>query len=93
MTVSYISRKHCISPSPVFRGKKLVSEGGKQVVKADEQVVASADARTQEKRVRELERVPGKKTLENETLKEAANMAHQKTFISWLPSIPDENSP
>ena len=92
MTVSYIARKHGISPSLVFRWRRLMAEGGKEAIKADEQVVSSAEVRALEKRIRELERVLGKKTLENEILKEAVKVAHEKKLISQLPSLPDEGS-
>ena len=46
-----------------------------------------------EKRIRELERVLGKKTLENEILREALKIAHEKKLISHLPSLPDGDTP
>ncbi len=69
-----------------------MAEGGKEAIKADDQVVSSAEVRALEKRIRELERVLGKKTLENEILKEAVKVAHEKKLISQLPSLPDEGS-
>jgi transposase len=92
MTVSYVARKYAISPSLLFRRRKLMSEGGKQAVKADDEVVAAAEVRELKKRIRELERVLGRKTLENEILKEAVAVAHEKKLISRLPSLPDEDS-
>lgn len=92
MTVSYVARKHGISPSLVFRWRRLMAEGGKEAIKADDQVVSSAEVRALEKRIRELERVLGRKTLENEILKEAVKVAHEKKLISQLPSLPDEGS-
>ena len=92
MTVSYVARKYGISPSLLFRWRKLMSEGGKQAIKADDEVVAAAELRELKKRVRELERVLGRKTLENEILKEAVAVAHEKKLISRLPSLPDEDS-
>lgn len=91
MTVSYVARKYAISPSLLFRWRKLMSEGGKQAVKADDDVVAAAEVRELKKRIRELERVLGKKTLENEILKEAVTVAHEKKLISRLPSLPGED--
>ena len=93
MTVSYVARKYAISPSLLFRWRKLMSEGGKQAIKADDDVVAAAEVRELKKRIRELERVLGRKTLENEILKEAVTVAHEKKLISRLPSLPDEDSP
>lgn len=92
MTVSYVARKYAISPSLLFRWRKLMSEGGKQAIKADDDVVAAAEVRELKKRIRELERVLGKKTLENEILKEAVSIAHEKKLISRLPSLTDEDS-
>lgn len=69
-----------------------MSEGGKQAIKADDEVVAAAEVRELKKRIRELERVLGRKTLENEILKEAVSVAHEKKLISRLPSWPDEDS-
>ena len=70
-----------------------MAEGGKEAVRADEEVVASSEVRALEKRIRELERVLGKKTLENEILREAVKVAHEKKLISRLPLLPDEDTP
>jgi transposase len=47
-----------------------MSEGGKEAVRADEDVVAASEVRRLEERVRELERLLGRKTTEVEILKE-----------------------
>lgn len=70
-----------------------MSEGGKQAVKADDEVVSAGEVRELKRRIRELERVLGKKTLENEILKEAVQVAHEKKLISRLPSLLDGDSP
>jgi transposase len=56
MTVSYAAQKYALSPSVLFRWRKLMSEGGKQAVKADDNVVAAAEMRELKKHIRELER-------------------------------------
>lgn len=89
MTVSYVARKYGISPSMLFSWRRRMAEGGKQ---ADEELVAASEVRELKKRIRELERVLGKKTLENEILREAVELAHQKKLISRLPSLPGEDS-
>jgi transposase len=48
-----------------------MTEGGKEAIRTDDEVVAKAEVRELQKRIRELERVLGKKTLENEILREA----------------------
>jgi transposase len=84
LSISYVARQHGLSPSLVFRWRRLMSEGGKQAVRADDEVVAVAEVRRLEERVRELERLLGRKTLEVEILKEALERARAKKPI--LPS-------
>ena len=55
--------------------------------------LGAALARALKKRLRELERVLGKKTMENEILREAVKIAHEKQLISHLPLLPDEDTP
>ena len=61
-------------------------EGGLQAVQADEDVVGTSRVRELERRVRELERLLGRKTMEVEILKEALDVARVKNgarrFIS-----------
>ena len=93
MSVSYVARRHGISPSLLFGWRRRMTEGGKEAVRADESAVASSEVRALEKRIRELERVLGKKTLENEILREALKVAQEKKLISHLPSLPDGDTP
>ena len=67
-------------------------EAGKKAVAVDDEVVASAEVKELKRRIRELERVLGKKTLENEILKDAVNLARQKKLISQLPSLPEDDT-
>lgn len=43
-----------------------MAEGGQEAVRSDDAVVSAAEVRELKKRIRDLERVLGKKTLENE---------------------------
>ena len=70
-----------------------MAEGGKEAVRADEAVVSASEVRALRRRIRELERVLGRKTLENEILREAVQVAQEKKLLSRLPSLPDEDSP
>ena len=93
MSVSYVARKYGIAPSLLFRWRKLMAEGGQEAVRSDDAVVSAAEVRELKKRIRELERVLGKKTLENEILTEAVRLAHEKKLISRLPLLPGEDLP
>ena len=79
MTVSAVARLHGVSPSLLFKWRQLMSQGGQVAVKADEDVVAASKARDLELRVRELERLLGRKTMEVEILKEALAAAREKS--------------
>jgi transposase len=92
MSVSYVARKHGIAPNQLFHWRKLMSEGGKVAVQADDQVVSASENRALKKRVRELERLLGKKTMEVEILKEAIEIAREKKLISRTPLPFEEDS-
>jgi len=93
MTISYVARRHGIAPSLIFGWRRRMSEGGKEAIRADDEVVAKAEVLALRRQVRELQRVLGKKTMENEILREAVKVAHEKKLISHLPSLPEEDSP
>ena len=82
MSVSYVARRHGLSPSLVFRWRlQLMSEGGQEAVRADDEVIAVSEVRRLQERVRELERLLGRKTMEVEILKEALDLARAKKPI------------
>ena len=64
-----------------------MSDGGEEAVHADDEVVAASELRRLEERVRELERLLGRKTMEVEILKEALDLARTKkpTLLSHSP--------
>ena len=92
MTVSAVARLNGVSASLLFKWRQLMSQGGQVAVKADEDVVAVSRARELEQRVRELERLLGRKTMEVEVLKEALVAAREKKPVWQLPSPPRDAS-
>jgi transposase len=92
MSVSAVARLHGVPPSLLFNWRRLMTEGGRTAVKADEAVVAASRVRELEARVRELERLLGRKTLEVEVLKEALDAARGKRPAWQLPSPPPAGS-
>jgi transposase len=62
MSVSYVARRAGVAPSLLFNWRRRMLEGGLQAVQADEDVVGTSRVRELERRVRELERVLGRKT-------------------------------
>jgi transposase len=92
MTVSAVARLRGVSPSLLFNWRRLMTQGGQAAVRADEDVVALSRARELEQRVRELECLLGRKTLEVEVLKEALAAARAKKPLWQLPSPPPASS-
>lgn len=93
MSVSYVARKHGIAPNLLFRWRKLMNDGGMAAIKADDQVVSAAETRAMKKRIRELERLLGRKTMEVEILKEALEIAREKKLISRMPLPLEDDTP
>jgi hypothetical protein len=65
MSVSLVARQHGIAPNQLFRWRRLYTEGALSAVSAGEEVVAASEYRALQHQVRELQRLLGKKTLEN----------------------------
>jgi transposase len=78
MSVSFVARQAGVAPSQLFTWKRRMLEGGHAAVQADEDVVGASRVRDLEKQVRDLERLLGRKTMENEILKEALELARPK---------------
>ena len=78
MSVSVVARQHGVAPNQVFTWRRLYAEGALSAVAAGEEVVPASEYRALQHQVRELQRLLGKKTLENEILREALNLAHPK---------------
>jgi transposase len=86
-SVSFVARRYGLSPSLLFSWKRRMLEGGREAVQADEDVVGASKVRELERRVRDLERLLGRKTMEVEILKEALDLARTNKpplpLVSW----------
>jgi transposase len=84
MSVSFVARKHGVSPSLLFRWRQRMAEGGREAVRVDDEVISAAKVRQLEERIRDLERLLGRKTLEVEILKDALAAARtKKPLLRW----------
>ena len=84
LSVSFVARKHGLSPSLLFRWRQRMAAGGREAVRADDEVIGAAKVRQLEERVRELERLLDRKTLEVEILKDALTAARaKKPLLRW----------
>lgn len=75
MSVSFVARRAGIALSQLFVWKRRMAEGSQVAVAADQDFVGASQVRDREMKVRELERLLGKKTLEAEILWEALDAA------------------
>jgi len=66
MSVSVIARKYEVQPNQLFRWRRLFHEGALTAVRADEELVPSSELKELRRRIRELERMLGRKTMETE---------------------------
>ena len=71
MSVSLVARQHGVAPNQVFKWRQLYAQGALSAVGAGEEVVSASEYRALQHQVRELQRLLGKKTLENEILRDA----------------------
>ena len=85
MTLSHVARAHGISPSLLFRWRKLAGAGSLQAVAADEAVVPASEYQEAQRQIKELQRLLGKKTQAAEILKEAMEIARAKKFLLRSP--------
>lgn len=63
MTISYVARRHGIAASLIFGWRRRMSEGGKEAIRADDEVVSKAEILALQKQVRELQRCWAKRPL------------------------------
>ncbi len=78
MTVSLVARQHGVAASQLFLWRKQYQEGSLTAVAM--------------KQIKELQRLLGKKTMENELLKEAVEYGRAKKWIAHAPLLPGMGS-
>ena len=93
MSISAVARKYEINPNQLFRWRKLMQEGALCAVGADEEVVPASEMKELQGRIRELERLLGRKTMEVEILKDALRIAREKNLISRIPLLKKDDTP
>jgi len=91
MSVSLVAREVGIASSQLFTWKRLYLEGGLSAVGANETVVAASELKEAMQRIKQLERALGRKTLENDILREAVEIAHEKKWIARAPLLPEDD--
>ncbi|WP_173635176.1 IS3 family transposase [Erwiniaceae bacterium PD-1] len=77
-TVSLVARQYGITPSLLFKWKRLMNDGGKSAIAAGDEVVSVSEVKALEKKVKQLEQMLGRKTMEAEILRDALEIAQGK---------------
>ncbi|OCE02455.1 IS2 repressor TnpA [Shigella sonnei] len=81
MTVSLVARQHGVAASQLFLWRKQYQEGS---------LTAASELAAAMKQIKELQRLLGKKTMENELLKEAVEYGRAKKWIAHAPLLPGD---
>ena len=87
MSISAVARKYGMHPNQLFKWRRLMHEGALSAVDAGEAVVPISEAKELRSRIRELERLLGRKTMEVEIIKDAIRIAREKKLISRVPLL------
>ncbi len=83
-SVPTVARQRDVHANQVFKWRKLYQEGSLAAVGTGESVVPASEQAEAMKQIRDLQRMLGKKTMENEILKEAVEIAHSRKWIARM---------
>ena len=87
-SVWMVARQFGISAAQLFQWRKAYLQGSLMAVGANETVVPASELQDAMRRIKQLEGALGRKTLENEILKEAVDFAKAKKRIARSPVLP-----
>lgn len=90
--ISVVASRNGVAANLLYRWRRLMLDGGAVTVSNDGDVASNRAVRQIEKRMRELERQLGRKTLEVEILKEALDKSRSKEPIWLVQSQPKSGS-
>jgi transposase len=89
-SVSLVARQAGIAASQLFQWRKAYADGSLVAVGANEPVVPASEMKEALKRIKRLEAALGRKTLENEILKEAVEYSKSRKWIAHSPLLPGD---
>jgi transposase len=87
-SVSMVARQFGITAAQLFQWRKAYLQGSLMAVGANETVMPASELQEAMRRIKQLEGALGRKTLENEILKEAVDFAKAKKWIARSPILP-----
>jgi transposase len=77
-SMSQTTLKYDIYPAQLYTWRKCMTQGQLGAVDEEENVFPESEKKAMEKKIRELERLLGRKTMEVECLKEAVRIGREK---------------
>ena len=86
-SVSYVARQYGVSPSLLYQWRRSMEDGALVGVDCEDEVVSKKEIKALKARIRELEGALGRKTLDNDILKEAVKLGREKKLISRQPLL------
>lgn len=89
--VAEVARKYNVAVSSLVKWRKNALEGSLMSVKDNEVGISAGEAKKLKKRIKQLERLLGKKSLQIDILQEAIEIAREKKLISRQP-FPGEDA-
>ena len=87
-SVSMVARQFGITAAQLFQWRKAYLQGSLMAVGANETVVPASELQDAMRRIKQLEGALGRKTLENQILKEAVDFAKAKKWSARSPVLP-----
>ncbi|MGF6919873.1 transposase-like protein [Paraburkholderia sp. 40] len=84
-SVSMVARQHGVNPNQLFHWRTLYQDGSLSAVSTGEEVVPASELSDALKQIRELQRLLGKKTMENEILREVVEVAKSRNGLRAHP--------
>lgn len=91
VSTTFVARRHGLSPSLVFRWRRRMKDLARENEPSEDAILPISDTRRLEDRVRELERVLGRKTMEIEILREALELSRTgKTTVQTRSATSDD---
>ena len=89
-SVSLVARRHGIAGNQLFTRRRLMAQGALTAADAGGEVVPASEYRAAQRQIRELQRLLGKRTLENGILREAVErVTAPKKGLSRASSWPE----
>ncbi|VWC63954.1 transposase [Burkholderia lata] len=86
-SVSGVARRHGVIPNQEFAWHKQYQDGSLTAVQAGEPIVPASELAAAHKEIAKLQQLLGKKTVEQEILKEAVEWMRAKNLIARSPLL------